>query len=173
MGSVANSTKGFFKLFKTSTGSPNMNLAGANTTSPNTFFVSPSTANAPDGVALERVNIQIVDGSMTPAKLAGLAAHATEGVKIQMQTSTGGLVFDFLDGSVIKTNNQFGLLVGSDNLVNAAAGDDGMTVRWTLDKGYGDAVIMKQAQRLAIIIDTPTSGVTSWTAMAQGKYVDG
>jgi len=168
-----NSTKGFYKMFKTSTGSADMTLKGANTTSPNTFFIAPSTANSPDHVAIERVNLQIVDGSMTPAKLAGLAAHATEGVKVKMQTSAGVDVFDFLDGTVIKTNNQFGLLAGSDNLVVPAAGDDGMSIRWTLSKGYGDPVLMKQGQRLAIIIDTPTSTVTSWSAMGQGVYVDG
>ena len=170
-----NSTLGFFKFFRTSSGISDMTLAGAGSTSPITFFVEPSTANSTKRnkhVALERVTLQMIDGGITPPKFGGITG-STKGVYVQIQTSTGGLVFDFMDGDKIRTNQDWGLLAGVDDVLHPAAGDDGLHIRWTIQRGFGDAVLLKQGQRLVMKSEIASSGLSSWTMMAQGSYVSG
>lgn len=159
----------FFKRFATSTGNQNLNMAGATgTTDPNIFFVTPSTAFAPAGAVIFDVNLSFVDGSITPAKFAGLSA-LTNGVKLAVTTSTGGVVYDFLDGDTIKANSDWALLSGNDAIVRPAAGDDAFPVRWELERA-GAKLLLRQGQQLRLTVQDASSGISAWTAMAQGHY---
>lgn len=166
---AAGSAGHFYKFMATSTGGIDMTTTGHASTAPGVFFVTPSTANAPSGVVLGRVNISIVDGAMTPAKFAGLTA-LTNGLKVAVTTSTGGVVFDFLDGQTIKANSDWPLLAGADAaMIFPAAGDDGLPIRWTIAK-TGRPLLLKQGQQLRFTLQDNSSGITSWVAMAQGYY---
>ncbi len=158
----------FFKRFATSTGGIDLNAAGSASTTPGVFFVSPSTAFAPAGAIIFDVNMSIVDGSITPAKFAGLSA-LTNGVKLAVTNSTGGVIFDFLDGQTIKTNADWALLSGNDAIVHPAAGDDAFPIRWELERA-GAKLLLRQGQQLRVTVQDPSSGISSWTAMAQGHY---
>jgi hypothetical protein len=59
------------------------------------------------------------------------------------------------------------LLAGTDNPVTAAAGDDVLQVRWTLEKA-GKALYLWDQMKLAIITQDNFDGVTDMKAMVQG-----
>ena len=158
----------FFKSFTTSTGGVDLTLKEASSSAPNVFLVSPSTVFAPAGVIIRRVNLSLVDGSIKPGSFAGQTA-LTNGVKIAVTTSTGGVVFDFLDGQTIKNNSDWALLSGVDQTIRPAAGDDALPIRWTLGKA-GSRLLLRQGQQLRITVQDASSGITIWTAMAQGHY---
>lgn len=159
----------FYKCLATSTGGIDLTVPGHTSTAPGVFFVSPSTANAPSGLVLHRLNVSIVDAGIRPDRFAGLTA-LTNGVKIQATTSTGGVLFDFLDGSKVKANSDWALLAGSDAVTTTpSAGDDGLAIRWTISMS-GRPLLVKQGQQLRMTLEDNSSGISSWFAMAQGYY---
>lgn len=170
-----NDTNGFFQMFETSSGNSEMAIVGTTgsfrSTAPGIYFVTPSTAKAPKGVDVARVNIKMVDGSIRWDKFAGLAGALTNGVKIEHISTGGATLFDFTDGHKIKINADFTLLAGVDSLIEPAAGDDALPIRWTLAKA-GKPFHLNQGQSLRITIEDATSTITSLEAMCQGVYVE-
>lgn len=159
----------FYKCLATSTGGIDLTVAGHASTTPGVFSVTPSTANAPSGLVLHRLNVSITDAGIRPDRFAGLSA-LTNGVKVEVTTSTGGSLFDFLDGSPIKANSEWALLAGSDAVTTVpSAGDDGLYVRWTISMS-GQPLLLKQGQQLRMTLQDASSGISSWFAMAQGYY---
>ncbi len=158
----------FFKNFATSTGLTDMRVVGASTNIFN-FEVSPSTAKFQ--AAIRRVNIVLVDGNLRYDKFGGLVAALTNGLKFRVLDSSSNVLIDFLDGGTIKTNADFGLLAGIDNIVEPAAGDDAIPIRWTIGKS-GAEVILQQGDRLQIQVTDGTTLLTAFKAQAQGYYYD-
>lgn len=165
---AAGSAAHFYKCLATSTGNIDMNVAGHASSTPGVFFITPSTANAPSGVVINRVTVAVMDAGIRPERFAGLTA-STAGVKIQVTTSTGGVLFDFLDGATIKKNADWPLLAGADAVTTTpSAGDDGLAIRWTIKRTK--PLLVKQGQQLRFTIQDASSGISSWNTMAQGFY---
>lgn len=118
---------------------------------------------------IERCNVEIIDGAITPTKFGGVAALAN-GLLVKVASADGTTdVFDFLDGASIKKNADWVLLAGVDNPVSAAAGDDEFSVRWTLSKGLGEPLYLAAGRRLRFTVQDDLSGLTSFQIMAQGR----
>lgn len=165
---AAGSAAHFYKCLATSTGNIDMTVAGHASTAPGVFFATPSTANAPSGLVITRITLSIVDAGIRPERFAGLSA-STAGLKIQVTTSTGGVLFDFLDGQTIKKNADWSLLAGADAVTTTpSAGDDGFAVRWTIKRTQ--PLLVKQGQQFRFTIQDASSGISSWNTMAQGYY---
>jgi hypothetical protein len=139
-----------------------------------TNMVSTIAANfdvvAPAGrknLNIQRVVFQIIDGGMTLGKFGGLTALTT-GCKVTVVDPDGNEQVDFLNGTTIKTNGDFNLLAGVDALVEPAAGDDSMPVRWTLTRGLGGPLSLPTGWRLRFRVQDDLSGITTFRAMSQG-----
>jgi hypothetical protein len=129
----------YFELFRNSSLSADMNVDGSVT--PVVFEVV-----ATQRIYVQRVNFEIVDGSITPTKFAGLTA-LTNGVLVRIVDSDDNVLKDFLDGETIKQNSDWSLLAGSDVPITAAAGDDELPIRWTVSKGTGDALELSDGEK--------------------------
>ncbi len=170
-GAIAASTSAvghFYKRFATSTGNNDLTSAGFASSTPGIFIVSPSTVYAPAGVMIHRVTMSFIDTNIRPDRFAGQTA-STAGVKVEVTTSTGGVLLDFLDGETIKNNGDWALLTGTDATVVPAAGDDALPIRWTIALS-GVPLLLKQGHQLRVTVQDASSGITQWKAMAQGHY---
>ena len=116
---------------------------------------------------INRVLFEIIDGSMTMNKFGGLSALTT-GCKVTVVDHEGKEQADFLDGTTIKSNSDFELLAGIDALVEPAAGDDELDVRWSLFKGLGEPLELPTNWRLRFSVQDNLAGLTTFRAMAQG-----
>ena len=139
-----------------------------------TNMVSTITANfdvvGPAGkknLWVERINFQMIDGSMTLNKFGGLSA-LTNGCRVIVVDPDGTEQFDFLDGRALQANHDFALLAGVDSLIEPAAGDDSMPIRWTLSKAFGEPIELPTDWRLRFAIQDDLTGITTFRAMAQG-----
>lgn len=119
-----------------------------------------------------RLNVELVDGAMTPAKFGGLTALTT-GLQILHYAADGTTVLkDFMNGQFIKKNADWSALVGTDGTQNIAAGVGSNPVRWSMFKS-GEPYFMKAGESLAFEIHDSLDGITDFRAMVQGiQYPD-
>ncbi len=143
-------------------------MAGVDVTSgtKQTFgYACPSGHNA----AILRVNINIVDNVMTPTKFAGFSAFPN-GLAIEHLSSVVGsreVIKEFTDNHFIKKNADWSFLAGVNGIVIAAAGDDFLPVRWTIDK-MGTPLHLAENEMFAFSFQDSTTGITDMDAMVQG-----
>ena len=117
---------------------------------------------------IKRVLFEMIDGSMTFAKFGGLTA-LENGCRMVVLDNHGNEVADFLDGEVIKTNSDFGLLSGIDAILEPAAGDDRLDVRWSLYKGIlVEGLELPTDWLLRFMVQDDLTGLTVFRAIAQG-----
>lgn len=124
------------------------------------------TVPASKTVYLQRVNVSLVDGSMTYGKFGGLTA-LTNGIKVEVLDSAGGTLVDFFDGETIKANEDFAPLAGVDAIAEPAAGDDFMPVRWTISKA-GDSLRLIEGDVIRFTLQDDLSDLSYFRAMIQG-----
>ena len=136
-----------------------MNVDGAAST---TTFKYTATGDS----VIVRVNLLIMDTATAPSKFGGIASLTT-GLEIGIFDSDGTQVLDFTDGQPIKTNADFGLLAGTDSVIDAGAGDDAASIRWTIAKSGSPGWLPKDYYIAITILDDLT-GISSFRAQAQG-----
>lgn len=167
---TAHPTEVYFKFFRhvsgpTGSSTENMNPNAALGT-PTIYELTTPTGKA---VLVSRINFLIQDNNCTIGKFGGLTA-LTNGVKVESYNAAGSIEVDFLDGTTIKTNEDFDLLAGIDvpGIDNTVA-VDAVPARWTLKKGLcGKALLLVPGSLLRITIQDNLSGLTSFRAFAQG-----
>lgn len=122
--------------------------------------------------SMERVLIVMTAVGMKAQTFGGMVA-LTNGIRF-IQERGGVEVEDFLDGETVKTNADFGLLAGVDNIVQGLPADDLLNVRWTLGKA-GFPMFLRgndQEKLIAVIQDDLTViGLSQLNATAQGVRV--
>lgn len=150
----------WFKFLR-SGGSADMNVDGSVT--PVKFQAVPTVP-----VSLERLCVQIVDGGISPTKFAGLTA-LTNGIEVLIVTAAGATVIDFLDGETIKKNADWTFLAGTDNPIDAAAGDDQLQVRWTVSKGLGAPLELNSDRIIQMTVQDNLTEITEFRILAQGR----
>lgn len=153
-----------FKYLRNAGGSLDMNAA-----TPAAFFWQ-----VPAGRVAEiiRVNFSIVDGAAGYGEFAGLGAALTNGLKIEIQDAASNVLFDFLDGQTIKTNEQFGNLAGIDGVVQPSAGDDFIPIRWTIARAipYSAGLVLDGGQKIVVTTQDALNNITFFRTMVQGRY---
>lgn len=118
--------------------------------------------------AIERINIEIVDGSIRNDRFAGLAAALPNGLLFKVFDSDGTTeLFDFCDNVPITITSDFVALAGTDSIIAQAAGDDSLPIRWTLGKS-GKMLKLTAGQRFRITVQDDLSTITRFRAMVQG-----
>ena len=149
-------------------------MAVDGTTPKRFYYTCPSTASSINAVSalIERLNIIIVDASITPVKFAGLSA-LTNGLLVDIEDDNSTVVFDFLAGETIKRNIEFGWLAGGDVVGQNYGASDALPIRWTLSKAGGESFKLKPGYSIGITIQDNLSGMPTngFTAMVQGKLV--
>lgn len=167
---TAHPTEVYFKFFRHASGATGGSTDNMN---PNASIGTPTLYElvAPAGitVAISRVNFLIKDLNCSIGKFGGLSA-LTNGVKVESINAAGTVEVDFLDGTTLKTNEDFDLLAGIDvpGIDNTVA-VDAVPVRWTLKRGLDDqALLLVPGSFLRITIQDNLSGLVSFQAMAQG-----
>jgi hypothetical protein len=165
-----NAEKVYFHFFRESGGSEAMNADGDPT--PVNFDIT-----APDGdrdkCFIRRINLVLIDTLMRPEWFggSGVGAALANGIRAVVLDKDGNEVLDFLEGETIKANVDWALLAGVDNLIYAptGAGDDSLSVRWTLTKGLGEpGLTLEPGQIFRVIVQDDLSGLTSFRMFAQG-----
>ncbi len=121
-----------------------------------------------DDCHLHRVNVEIVDGGITPIKFGGISA-LSNGLGITLVDADNVELFDFLDGLTIKRNADWGLLAGVDNAAYAAPADDHLPIRWTISKATGGRPLsLLGGKKLRFTVQDNIAALTFFRIMGQG-----
>lgn len=119
----------------------------------NSSLVAPSVFEyqVPAGEVLElsRVNVEMMDGGMRNDRFAGIAAAAlANGCLFQVIDTNGTTeLLDFLNGIPIVRNADFAPLSGVDSIIQPAAGDDLLPIRFSIFKA-GSEMLLTAGQRI-------------------------
>lgn len=119
---------------------------------------------------LARVNFELVDGAMQVNRFGGIATLAN-GCLFRI-VNVGGSVtlLDFTNGVPIQRNADFAPLAGVDSIIQQAAGDDMLPVRFSIFKA-GAPMLIGAGQRVQWVNRDDLSGLTVFRAMVQGVFV--
>ncbi len=167
----ATPTELLYKLLATSSGGVDMAVTASSAAGAVVFSYAPSSSTE---ALVERCIFELAAIGMEPAKFAGLSTGLANGLLVQVQTSTGGTVLDFLDGQTITRNRDFSLLAASDTIIrdSGAAAEDHMPIRWTIGRS-GYALLLTSTQRLAVTvrdnISSTSTGVSVFRTVVQGR----
>lgn len=151
-----------FEFLKDSGDSIEMAIDGD--ASPTTFLY---TAPA-GGVAIERVNFQVVDGTFEDPEGFFALAALTTGLTIQLVRAAAVLQHFGTDVAPIKRHNQFANLAGTDaDASTSAANVSRYSVRWTVSRA-GNPLRMEEGDTLEIVVADDIAALTEFRAMVQG-----
>lgn len=119
---------------------------------------------------LARVNFELVDGAMQVNRFGGINTLAS-GCLFRI-VNVGGSVtlLDFTNGVPIQRNADFAPLAGVDSVIEPAAGDDMLPVRFSIFKA-GAPMLIAGGQRVQWTNRDDLSGLTVFRAMVQGVFV--
>lgn len=122
-------------------------------------------------VELRRINIIIEDDKVDPADFGGIAGELTNGIEVKAFDSGDSVLIDFCNGFPIKTNIEWGLLVGVDSIVQSGTGDDGLLIRFSLRRG-SEATQLNAGEYLQITVNDNLTTITKFHAFLQGKIFE-
>lgn len=153
-----------FKHFRADDDSVDMNIDGSST--PKVF----KWVGVDRETFLYRVNFILADASPTALEFGGLSA-LVNGLEVKVYNAQDEVVIDFLDGDTIKNNLYFNALAGIDTNLLTGAGDDGVSVRWTLANGLGGPLLLKQGEYVGMTVQDDLTGITLFEVYGQGRKV--
>ena len=146
--------------------SPDMNVDGSSTPVQFQYIVP-----AGKDVELHRFMFDLVDNAIKYGQFAGLATALTNGVMVEIIEDDGTTVLlDFTDGENVKINSEWAHLAGVDSIVQPAAGDDALPVRFSVHKANdGNAMYLSEGRIIRVTIQDDLSTVSHFECMIQGK----
>lgn len=142
----------------------NMATTGATADVPSIFehAAPPNTE-----LRIARLNFAILDGNPNLQSFGGLGALAN-GCKLEVVNADGLVILHLDGGRPFQANKDFLYAAGIDMvIVNAAAGQDVVKVRFTLRRA-GAAVILMAGDRIRWTIQDDLNGITEFRCQAQG-----
>lgn len=153
-----------YSFVKSTTGSINLAEQSTGTTA----APIPYSYTVPvDKIALiRRCNMTAMDGAITPSKFVGTTA-LTKGLTVEALSTGSTQMIDFTDGHNIKANADWGFLAGVDVNYKIVAGDDGLSVRWTLGKS-GGMLYLTSGESLTFKVQENFTDVPDINIMVQG-----
>lgn len=113
-----------------------------------------------------RINMVLVDGSISPGDFGGINGGLANGCLFGVYNHEGGLAHNLLDEVPIKTNAEFSLLAGVDTPIIELAADDMLPIRFTVERA-GDTVIIPARWSIRWTNQDDLSGITSFRMMIQ------
>lgn len=118
-----------------------------------------------------RVNMELVDGSMQVNKFGGIATLAN-GCLFQVIDTDGTTVLEHFgtDLQPIQRNADLSVLAGVDSVIQPAAGDDMLPIRFTIAKA-GAPMELSAGQIIRWINQDNISGLTVFRMMIQGTLL--
>jgi hypothetical protein len=149
------------------TGNNNANgdYSGANAEE---FFIQPG----PDQIIL--VNRAIIfiedDGGFRADHYGVLGAALANGIMVQLQTKTGGVITDYTDGFPIKANADWGRLSYDVSFESFGAGTNYVTCRWTFGK-TGLPLLLQRETKLVFKLNDNFTGIDQQTFNLQGVRI--
>ena len=152
-------TQVWFSFFNNS-GSNDLNVDGSST--PVHFDVE-----GDESCGLYRVTASLVNSGLRPTRFGGLT-ELVNGITIKLVDSVGATILDFLDGVSIKKDADWTFLTGVDGIIIASAGDDHLSIRWTISKGIGDILRLTTGEKIRITVNDNLTSITEFRAFAQG-----
>lgn len=114
-----------------------------------------------------RINITMVDGAIRPGQFGGLGGALTNGCLFQVVDVGGAEMLDFTDGVPITFNAELSLLAGVDTIIQPAAGDDWLPVRFSIFNA-GAPMLLPSGFRVRWTNRDDVSGLTVFRMMVQG-----
>lgn len=122
-----------------------------------------------DPVVIHRIMVKMIDGSITELSFGGISA-LSNGLRIVVyDTQSNTEVADFLPGDAITRNYDWTTLAGNDQIVEPAAGDDVLKVRWTIELGLGDGLLLRPTEVLRVIVQDALAGISEFSMSYQGR----
>lgn len=128
------------------------------------------TVPADKAFLLTRLNLVIEDNSVDPSNFGGIA-ELTTGVEIVVHNTAHDVLADFTDGFPIKTNKEFGIMAGTDSVIQTGVGDDALLVRFSMNKA-GAIMILEAGDHVEMTINDDLSSVSKFYGMVQGLLLD-
>ena len=123
-------------------------------------------------VELHRFLFDLVDGAIKYGQFAGLATELTNGVKIEIIDADGTTVLvDFTDGHNVKSNSHWSHVAGIDSIIQPAAGDDGLPIRFSIFKANTDGfgMYLSEGRRVRVTVQDDLTTVSHFECTIQGK----
>lgn len=159
----------YFHFFRNGA-SEAMNVNGS-VTAVNFDITAP--AGDKDKTFIKRINVLIQDTGVRPDWFGGtgVGAALSNGLRIVVLDKDGNELLDWVDGATIKDNGEWVFLAGVDSPIYSplGAGDDEVSVRWTLERGLGPpGYELEPGQTFRVIVQDNLSGITSFRMFAQG-----
>ena len=146
--------------------SPEMSVDGSGT-AVQFQYVVPSGKD----VELHRFLFDLVDTAIKYGQFAGIATELTNGVKIEIIDKDGTTVLlDFTDGHNIKSNSHWMHIAGIDSLIEPAAGDDALPIRFSVYKANGGAgMYLSEGRIIRVTVQDDLTSVSHFECTVQGK----
>ena len=153
-----------FQYLLDDSSSSDMAVDGSDTPIP--FYSFPGTT-VPIGIM--RVLFYIVDDQIAPSKFGGDSALSEEtGLRIELVNSNDSVAVDFLGGFSIKNNADWTLLAGPDSMIHPAAGNDLLSIRWTIAGGLNGILQLRPGQRLKVTVRGDLTRLVTFRGFVQG-----
>ena len=127
----------------------------------------------PEGKAgiIARVNVHIQDGSVDPSDFGGINGGITNGVSLKVFDPDDTEIIDFMDGHPVVINSEWTHQAGVDMFIHTGAGDDSLSVRWTLSK-VGASLYLTAGQYIQLTVSDDLSSISEFHIFVQGIMAD-
>lgn len=120
-----------------------------------------------DTVEVARLIISIVDSGTFDAEKYGNGLVLTNGIKLEVINSEGGVVLDLLDGEEIKTNADWQAMCFDFHYNDIGTGDNVAVMRWTFERA-GEPLLLPEGSKLRITVQDNLTGLTAHYFQLQG-----
>lgn len=149
-------------------------VAGSIEMNTNSSMANPSIFEyaVPSGRVFQpsRFNIEIVDGGIRYDRFAGIAAALANGCLFRVLDVDDSLLLDFCDGTTLKQTSNFIPLAGVDTIMEPAAGDDGLPVRFSIFRA-GTNMRLIEGQKIQWTNRDDLSSISLFRIMVQGVFL--
>ena len=135
------------------------------------FFFQPEAGQIVD---LHRMIVQVRDAGSPDSGKYGNDIDLTEGIRVLVLDSEGGIILDLTDGHPIKTNAEWARKCFDSVPSSYGSGDAYVSVRWTFSKaGMPLTLSGDRGERLAVRLNDDYSGLKDHSFQVQGAIVAG
>ena len=115
-----------------------------------------------------RINFSMTDGGMGWGEFGGLGSALANGILLQVLDQNLAIKQDFNTATEpITINDNFANLAGTDGIFTAAAGDDGLPIRFTISKS-GNKMTLYPGWRIRLRTQDDLSDISFFRTMVQG-----
>ena len=145
-------------------GTGTIDLASDYSTVAGSVFIQPPAGKH---FVLKRMLVLVQDTGSFDAAKYGNGVTLTNGIEIEVENATGGVVLDLLDGQPIKENVAWGSFCFDVDVKTWGTGDEFLVARWTFEKSGRD-IELTEDDTFSVKASDDLSGLNAQRFLVQG-----